>query len=272
MSNLEKQFLGSDAKGIEEARKEETIAALMKVSAEENRFDDKEVEIEDEGEEAMMREIVLGLPTLRLHDDFWDNPDQDDDNPDKDKPPVGNVVVAVGEEEAVIDKGRGENEKMKASGSESKKRSKKPKVDGAGASGSGSAKKRAPELIDPPAGPPVCPYCHRVFGSWKAVFGHLRAHKERQHHGFLPPPRFSAAAEGIIIGCSGNDGDRSVSVIVAASDLGGGSGNGDGKGLDFDLNVMPNEDSEENIVPNLKPKSFDLNKSPKKEDPEEDQL
>ncbi|XP_010548857.1 PREDICTED: uncharacterized protein LOC104820185 [Tarenaya hassleriana] len=242
-------------------------AILMEMSAKENRSGDEKVEIEDEGEETMMREIVLGLRALCLQDDFWDNPNQDDNNPDKGKTLIENVVAA--EEEAIRDKGKRDKEKEQTSRSGSKKRSKILKNDVAGTSRSGSTKKRAPELIDPPAGPLVCPYCQRIFGSWKAVFGHLRAHKERQHHGFLPPPRFSAAGEGITIGCSGSGAAKSV--IFVASNLDGSSGDGDGKSLGFDLNVAPGEDSEDSIISNPNPKSFDLNKSPpKEEDPEED--
>ncbi|KAK8606709.1 hypothetical protein V6N13_052471 [Hibiscus sabdariffa] len=60
-------------------------------------------------------------------------------------------------------------------------------------SGSGSKARKKAELevdVDVPSGEPTCYVCQKVFGSWKAVFGHLRAHR-RQTPGAFPPPAFT---------------------------------------------------------------------------------
>ncbi len=48
--------------------------------------------------------------------------------------------------------------------------------------------KRKAELLDPPSCDPNCVVCGKQFGSWKAVFGHMRSHPERQWRGVFPPP------------------------------------------------------------------------------------
>lgn len=63
----------------------------------------------------------------------------------------------------------------------------------AAAAGERRQKRRA-ELVEVPRGPPVCYVCNRAFQSWKAVFGHMRAHKvgeERARSGAFPPPVFT---------------------------------------------------------------------------------
>ncbi|XP_023904411.1 uncharacterized protein LOC112016133 [Quercus suber] len=49
--------------------------------------------------------------------------------------------------------------------------------------------KRMVELVDPPTlRDPVCIVCSKQFGSWKAVFGHMRSHPGRHWRGVFPPP------------------------------------------------------------------------------------
>ena len=49
--------------------------------------------------------------------------------------------------------------------------------------------KRKVELVDPPTlRDPVCIVCSKQFGSWKAVFGHMRSHPGRHWRGVFPPP------------------------------------------------------------------------------------
>ncbi|CAH2076608.1 unnamed protein product [Thlaspi arvense] len=115
-------------------------------------------------------------------------------------------------------------------------------------------KKCSSKLHYPPPGPPRCNICGRNFVSWKVVFGHLRAHKDRGYHGFLPPPVFNAAEEA-----------RLAAVNASSSGWGLGSGT---CGLDIDLNVDPAEEEEEETEPEATPK-FDLNRSPPHEEEEE---
>ncbi|XVF62282.1 hypothetical protein PTKIN_Ptkin08bG0205000 [Pterospermum kingtungense] len=56
-------------------------------------------------------------------------------------------------------------------------------------SSSGSQARKKQEL-DAPSGAPTCYVCNRPFASWKAVFGHLRAHR-REFPGAFPPPVFT---------------------------------------------------------------------------------
>lgn len=59
-----------------------------------------------------------------------------------------------------------------------------------GATSSGVHKpKRKVELVDPPTlRDPICIVCSKQFGSWKAVFGHMRSHPGRHWRGVFPPP------------------------------------------------------------------------------------
>ena len=48
----------------------------------------------------------------------------------------------------------------------------------------GAVKKRkASDLKDPPMGEPTCPECNKTFSSWKAVFGHMKMHPQRDYRG-----------------------------------------------------------------------------------------
>lgn len=50
-------------------------------------------------------------------------------------------------------------------------------------------KKRKPaEMNVPETMRPVCCVCGRSFRSWKALFGHMRSHPDRQWRGCFPPP------------------------------------------------------------------------------------
>ncbi|XVF16016.1 hypothetical protein REPUB_Repub09cG0205600 [Reevesia pubescens] len=56
-------------------------------------------------------------------------------------------------------------------------------------SGSGPKEKKKGEM-EVPSSPPTCYVCQKTFASWKAVFGHLRAHP-RPTPGAFPPPTFT---------------------------------------------------------------------------------
>ncbi|XP_010446906.1 PREDICTED: uncharacterized protein LOC104729644 [Camelina sativa] len=226
---------------------------------------------------------------------------------------AGLVVAAA--EEAVM-KGKSEE-----GGSGGKKKS-RPRTstktdDEADGSSKGEAKKpkkKSSELTNPPKGPPVCHICGRRFGSWKAVFGHMRAHKDRNYQGFLPPPTFSAAAEvftipgkssaftlvtagggssiaiasgggssggvasgvgssGGVAGGVGSSGGVASGVgssgVIASGGASGASEGEGGRDVGIDLNVKAVEDTEAASGSGTAAK-FDLNKSPPKEDEEED--
>ncbi|KAJ4714068.1 zinc finger (C2H2 type) family protein [Melia azedarach] len=72
---------------------------------------------------------------------------------------------------------------------------KRERTETAGASASGERKqKKKGELVEIPSKSPSCYVCGREFQSWKAVFGHMRAHKvgeERAASGAFPPPVFT---------------------------------------------------------------------------------
>ncbi|XP_050229384.1 uncharacterized protein LOC126678533 [Mercurialis annua] len=49
--------------------------------------------------------------------------------------------------------------------------------------------KRKKREMDAPKSEPICSLCGKRFASWKGVFGHLRAHPERDWRGAFPPPK-----------------------------------------------------------------------------------
>ncbi|KAJ4871740.1 zinc finger (C2H2 type) family protein [Raphanus sativus] len=201
----------------------------------------------DEEEEGEIREIVLALPAMSLGDV---------DEATRQKAVAAADLLIAAAQEAAATKGNMEQGTVISD----------DLADVAGASGSKATvvagdeepakkprKKGSPKLINPPEGPPKCNVCGRSFLSWKAVFGHLRAHTDRGYFGFFPPPTFNAAVEA-----SGG--------AVAASCGGRGLGLGTG-GLNFDLNADPIDDEEEETGTGSAPK-FDLNRSPPQDEDE----
>ncbi|KAJ4913988.1 zinc finger (C2H2 type) family protein [Raphanus sativus] len=217
----------------------------------------------DEEEEGEIREIVLALPAMSLGDV--------DEATRQKAVAAADLLIAAAQEAAA--KGNMEQGVGGSGETAKKKRGRRPGTvmsddlaDVAGASGSKATvvagdeepakkprKKGSPKLINPPEGPPKCNVCGRSFLSWKAVFGHLRAHTDRGYFGFFPPPTFNAAVEA-----SG--------AAVAASCGGRGLGLGTG-GLNFDLNADPVDDEEEETGTGSAPK-FDLNRSPPQDEDE----
>nr|KYP66564.1 hypothetical protein KK1_012861 [Cajanus cajan] len=55
-------------------------------------------------------------------------------------------------------------------------------------------KRKTSEVRDPPRGKPICPVCNKEFTSWKAAFGHMRAHPNRDYRGFYKPPAFPSSS------------------------------------------------------------------------------
>lgn len=214
-------------------------------------------------EEGEIREIVLALPALSL----LESPNVDEATR-QEAVAAADLMIAAAEEAAVTE-GNMEQGVGGSGGTASKKKARRPRTvklddlaDMTGASSGSKAgeeepakkprKKGSSKLINPPEGPPICNVCGRSFISWKAVFGHLRSHRDRGYFGFLPPPTFNAAVEA-----SGG--------AVAASYGGGGIGLGTG-GLHIDLNADPIDDEEETGTGST-PK-FDLNRSPPQDEDE----
>ncbi|KAK4583737.1 hypothetical protein RGQ29_021742 [Quercus rubra] len=140
--------------------------------------------------------------------------------------------------------------------------------------------KRKVELVDPPTlRDPVCIVCSKQFGSWKAVFGHMRSHPGRHWRGVFPPPTgiwdplrdidqkadigpkaqeeiattLLNVAQGVLQRL--NDSDKNEGVIAISE----ASSSSLGRGLRIDLN-QPHEKS-----PSTAP-VLDLNKPAKEKD------
>ncbi|KAK1273379.1 Zinc finger protein ZAT3 [Acorus gramineus] len=78
-------------------------------------------------------------------------------------------------------------------------------------------------------GPRPCAVCGKRFGSWKALFGHMRCHPERRWRGINPPRRIPQ-------GSSEEDLEIAACLVMLA--------NGGGKECLFDLNLPASADCE----------------------------
>ncbi|KAG7544939.1 Zinc finger C2H2 superfamily [Arabidopsis suecica] len=232
-------------------------------------------------EEGDIREIVLALPALRLSESL-----HVDENVRNEAVAAANLIVAAVKEAA----GKADQTASgtgNVSGSPKSKKIGRPRVlleaeaaaSGSTAIGTTSTerevvkkprRKGSTQLTHLPQGPPMCNVCGKGFASWKAVFGHLRQHKDRGYLGFLPPPTFNAAEEGF-----GGVATVSSTVGVATASAGGGVATASAAGGEFgtctaagwiDLNKDPIE--EEDKATGSKRK-FDLNRSPPPDDEEE---
>ncbi|XP_022774160.1 uncharacterized protein DDB_G0290685-like [Durio zibethinus] len=79
-------------------------------------------------------------------------------------------------------------------------------IDVGSSSGSKASKKGK---LDVPSCAPTCYVCKKTFASWKAVFGHLRAH-QRQTPGAFPPPTFTPEGSP-----ERNNGDKTLKEQLA---------------------------------------------------------
>lgn len=99
---------------------------------------------------------------------------------------------------------------------------------GGGSSSGGKGKKKG-ELTDPPSSDPKCATCGKIFGSWKAVFGHLRSHPERDYRGAFPPPKMweEMLRQEALRRHGQNQGSMEMGSLVGATS---------GRGIGIDLN------------------------------------
>ncbi|KAH0973790.1 hypothetical protein GBA52_025946 [Prunus armeniaca] len=109
-------------------------------------------------------------------------------------------------------------------------------------SGSPPRAKRKAEITAPEGVSPVCSVCKRSnFSSWKALFGHMRCHPERQWRGCFPPPGFEEAQRAL------QQGERLGALrgfdLNEASDPEEENEGGGGGG--FDLNMLPPDEDKD---------------------------
>ena len=230
-------------------------------------------------EESAMREIVLGLPALSISSATFGVSIADDEEEEarlNEQAVVAAELVIAAAEEAVM--------KEKSDGKKKVRRQRKTMKlnndDEAGGSSKGGEaakkpRKKTSEFTNLPRGPPVCNVCGRAFHSWKAVFGHLRSHKDRSYRGFLPPPRFAAPIRGLMIPGPNSAfvrvvarGGSSGGVVAAGGGASGGEG---GRGVGIVMDVDRVEEEKQEVTESGNVAKFDLNKSPPKDDDDEEE-
>ncbi|KAG2244784.1 hypothetical protein Bca52824_093396 [Brassica carinata] len=237
-------------------------------------------------EESAMREIVLGLPALSISSGTFavsTAVDEEEEARLNEQAVVAaELVIAAAEEAVMKEKSDGKKKKVRR-----QRKTMKLNDDEAGGSSKGGEatkkpRKKTSEFTNLPRGPPVCNVCGRAFGSWKAVFGHLRSHKDRNYRGFLPPPKFTAPTRGVmipgpnsafvrVVARGGSSGGVVVGGGVVASGGGGGATGGEGgRGSGADMNVDRVEEENQEVTESGTVAKFDLNKSPPKDEEEED--
>lgn len=128
-----------------------------------------------------------------------------------------------------------------------------------GGGGLSRPKRKAPETVAP-AGvdQPICSVCGKGFGSWKSLFGHMRAHPERRWRGVFAPSTMQQPAQGE--GGPHVVGDHQVVASV-------------GQLADIDLNQPQEEEENASADPTSSPSNkdnasggFDLNMPPSTSD------
>ncbi|KAL2348687.1 hypothetical protein Fmac_002687 [Flemingia macrophylla] len=134
-------------------------------------------------------------------------------------------------------------------------------------------KRKALDVRDPPRGKPICPVCSKEFPTWKGVFGHMRAHPNRDYRGFYKPPVFASSSQDQLP--NKGDGAKNNSTSVTGTNEVHNSGekqkgmaSSSNQVLDFDLNEPVEEveigsfQTAEESVHEEKDVVFDLNEMP----------
>ncbi|MED6133787.1 hypothetical protein PIB30_031448 [Stylosanthes scabra] len=75
-------------------------------------------------------------------------------------------------------------------------------------------RRKAPQIKDPPTGAPICPVCNKTFHCWKAAFGHMRTHPDREYRGFFRPPNFSSSLPAPATGQAAGGGEGGATAPV----------------------------------------------------------
>ncbi|XP_057978332.1 zinc finger protein ZAT3-like [Malania oleifera] len=150
---------------------------------------------------------------------------------------------------------------------------KRGRTDSEAAAGGPSGSSAKPKFDAPDVASP-CSVCGKQFASWKALFGHMRSHPDRQWRGVHPPPTFNREGSPENVGQAARGGDQEVAgylLKLAAQvksamekqqhtyESGGArpsSTTADPrKGLDFDLNLQPHDDYLDQGLPSDDPAS-----------------
>ncbi|KAF9682096.1 hypothetical protein SADUNF_Sadunf05G0072800 [Salix dunnii] len=136
-------------------------------------------------------------------------------------------------------------------------------------------KKAKGEMDINPVAEPTCSTCGRTFASWKAVFGHMRAHPDRGWRGAFPPPEWSPEKP------DDQQGDQSalrrqlaprllnlaIETLDKMKQKQGHEAGPSARGRNFDLNTEPPKEPGSNSGSSSSPSDddsrFDLNKPPK---------
>ncbi|KAJ0252205.1 zinc finger protein [Hirschfeldia incana] len=268
-------------------------------ACEKERKDSSDEQCSDE--EFAMREIVLGLPALSITSGTFGVSIAVDENEEarlnEQAVVAAELVIAAAEEAVMKEKSDGKKKKVRRP-----RKTMKLNDDEAGGSSKGGEeattkkpRRRTSEFTNLPRGPPVCNVCGRAFNSWKAVFGHLRSHKDRNYRGFLPPPKFTAPTRGVppkftaptrgvmipgpnsafvrVVARGGSSGGVVTGGAVVASGGGGvgATGGEGGRGSGIDMNVDAVEEGNQEVTESGTVAKFDLNKSPPKDDEDEEE-
>ncbi|XP_031269246.1 uncharacterized protein LOC116127750 [Pistacia vera] len=196
----------------------------------------------------------------------------ENESPGRERRDITPTPQVPGEEEGAKEV-PGERERTVAPAAEGPVEKKRGRKDDAGAScSSGVEKKRKKgELLEIPNRSPSCYLCGRKFQSWKAVFGHMRAHKigEERVRGAFPPPVFTppGSPQRVVSGLQEQLAPTLLNIAQEVLQGPRGQSSSVSRGLNIDLNQQPpHHESPSTSTPSSPKKDggrkLDLNKPP----------